>query len=98
MIFKTCARFDCYVIFLFPDQHTVFILFLNKLAACALYLLLDVSLFAPNPDTYTLTFIDHCKCPAGSLQPTLARCTLTVSCQLQATFRKGTDMKRILKR
>lgn len=49
MIFKTCARFDCYVNFLFPDQHTVFILFLNKLAACALYLLLDVSPFAPKP-------------------------------------------------
>lgn len=46
MIFKTCARFDCYVNFLFPDQHTVFILFLNKLAACALYLLLDESPFA----------------------------------------------------
>lgn len=93
MIFKICAKFDCYVICLFPDQHTVFILFLNKLAACVLYLLLNVSqgiykvVFLPkNPDTYTLTFIDHCKCPAGSLRPTLARCTLTVSCQLQATF------------
>lgn len=39
----------------------------------------------------TDTFINHCTVlnyTDGSLRTTLARCTLTVSCQLQATFLK----------